>query len=399
MSLYHRQDNLDEEMMTENSPFHGGVDVGQEAFYRNRNTMQAARAVSQPQAQYHDGNNWPDEDNGHLHSRRVSNDAQFGAHTRQRNPEAMSNNATRSNAYRAYEPARYVTTSHSTPERTQPSSSSPHYSATAARPVENFGRPRSGEDELRDVPYRPHQIARKSLPFSPELATRQVAQYHGLRIQDPGVQYAGQSSPRLPSPYASGTTSNVYTPDRSTIGSPIPRMSPDSLQRELDKLRESSEHILTQLIETEQLVQARDAEIARLRSELSNQSRGHGRGGSEGWEGDSLRRRLFEQDQNLRSLQADSTEAHRVAQEQRQRADSYRDQLSGLRESQSRITTDPAIIDAMRRDNDFFKKRADQLSRDNMAVTQQNRRLEEELVAVQRELQQRKRMVGSLPRS
>lgn len=163
-------------------------------------------------------------------------------------------------------------------------------------------------------------------------------------------------------------------------------MSPNSLQRELEKTKDYSENILTKLIETQKLLNERDMEVARLHELLASQQQyGGGGGGGSSWEIDDLRRKLHEHGQALRAAQDDVTRAQSHAQHQRNQAEWFSHEL---KETQSRMQQQPQIDPAQAEENrkviEFYKQKVDQLSRDNMSVNQQNRKLTENLAAAQK---------------
>lgn len=144
------------------------------------------------------------------------------------------------------------------------------------------------------------------------------------------------------SPYAPTLTP---TPDRSTIGSPMLRPSPDSLRRELEATKEYSERVLTKLMETEQLLQDRDRMLAATLDDLARAQR---------------------------------------------QAEMYSQECTRLRDRQNptRQQAQPAVnsgqLEEAQKVTDFYRQKADQLSRENMNISRQNRKLTEDLAIAQR---------------
>ena len=177
-------------------------------------------------------------------------------------------------------------------------------------------------------------------------------------------------------------------------------MSPNSLQREPEKTKDYSENILKKLIETHRLVEERDAEIARLHDRLATSGSGslqqqQGGGASNNWELEDLRRKLHEQGQALRAAQVDAARAHSLAQCQQDRAERYSQEFPQSR-IQQQPQVNPAQIEEARNVTEFYKQKVDQLSRDNISITQQNRKLTEDLAATQKKVEQQKSLVDSM---
>lgn len=117
---------------------------------------------------------------------------------------------------------------------------------------------------------------------------------------------------------------------------------------------------------------------------------------------EDLKRQLHKQGQALRAAQDDVVEAQSRAQYQQRQAERYSNEYFQLKESQnlpSRIPQQPEVNSAQiaeaRKVTDFYMQKVDQLSRENMNISQLNRKLTEDLAVAQRNAQQQSSFVGS----
>ena len=339
------------------------------------------------------------DDHKQSYQRRTSNEAQLGSHETA-NPTARTSVSPRtSEQYRAYDRSQYASASQSPPVAEQYDSQTFQYRSSPGISTPQGHSPQPAIAQKRNVPQTRTPVSRKALPYPSPPVQEQQVQYPSPTARELGVQYSSPPFQRNVSPYSPPPADATLSSDRSTIGSPLPQMSPNSLQRELEKTKDYSENILTKLIETQSLLKERDAEIARLHDLLATQHQ-YGGGASNGWELDDLRRKLHEQGQALRAAQDDVTRAQSHAQHQRSQAEWYSQELFQLKESQSRIQqqpqVNPAQMEESRKVTDFYKQKADQLSRDNMSINQQNRKLTEDLAAAQRKVQEQRNLVDSM---
>lgn len=198
----------------------------------------------------------------------------------------------------------------------------------------------------RRAAYPPTPLPDRTSLYRPPLAEAQHDTYSPSTSRQQGMQRSISHSYNdqfySNNPHAASFTP---TPDRSTIGSPISQTSPDSLRRELEATKEYSERMLTKLMETEQLLADRSQMLAAALDDLKRAQRQ-----SEIYSQECLRLR---DNQNPTRQPAQPAVA------------------SGQLEEAQKVT-------------DFYRQKAEQLSKQNMNISRQNRKLTEDLAIIQR---------------
>lgn len=362
--------------------------------YHNTSPPQQAPPLRGPQPHYPSVNVDSLENNGRADQRKSSNEARFRSYGNASPTGQTGTSPTSPEQYRAYDRSQYAASTTGSSLAPQYDANEYQYRSNPSVSIPQGHSPQPSAMHRRDLPQSSTPISRKAVPHSSPPIQGQQFQYSSPEPRDLGGRHASNPSQRNISPYSPLAADATLTPDRSVIGSPLQQMSPDSLQRELEKTKDYSENILTKLIETTNLLKSRDAEIAQLHDRLANAGDSSGsfrrHGGSSSWEIDDLRQKLYEHSQALRTAQEDSETARSQAQYQRNQADMFARECSQLRESQRQPQPSQAQNEEARKVIEFYQQKVDQLSRDNMNITQQNRKLTEDLAAAQRDVQQQR---------
>ncbi|KAL9616708.1 MAG: hypothetical protein Q9160_008461 [Pyrenula sp. 1 TL-2023] len=341
-----------------------------------------------PQPQYPNVNADSLEISGQAYQQKSSNEAQFRSYGNASPTGQTRDSPLTLEQNRAYDGSPYVVSTTGTAVAPQYDANEYQYRSNPSVSIPQGHSPQPLAVHRWEQPQSFKSIPRKAVPYSsPPIQGQPLPEPLNL-----SGRHASNQSQRNTSPYSPSGADATLTPDRSVIGSPLPQMSPDSLHRELEKTKDYSENILTKLIETTNLLRERDVEIASLHGRLANTDGSKGSfqqyGGGSSWEIDELRQKLYEHSQALRTAQDDSATARSQAQYQQSQADMFARECSRLRESQRQTQPNQAQNEEARKVTEFYKQKVDQLSRDNMNIMQQNRKLTEEWAATQRDVQQ-----------
>lgn len=205
------------------------------------------------------------------------------------------------------------------------------------------------ESLARRTAYPPTPILDRTSSYRSPVMEGQHNMYFTPTTRRQGIERSVSLSHRDQSfSYGPSVANLMPTPDKSTIDSPISsRLSPDSLRRELEATKEYSERLLTKLMETEQLLEDRGRMLAAALDDLARAQR---------------------------------------------QTEKYSQEYLRLRDSQN-LTRQPAQprvtsgqLEEAQKVTDFYRIKVDQLSKENMDISQQNRKLTEDLAMAQRKV-------------